>query len=94
MTQPIEVHLVTGFGCKPCTNVKKRLRKLEEEFPELRVTETDVGSEEGTAIALRYRLVGLPGILISGRMALVGDVAEPLLRERLEQARRVLAPEA
>ncbi len=91
MSRAIEIELVTGFGCKPCDNVKKRLKLLQREFPEMTVAETDVGSEAGTAIALRYRLVGLPGILINGRMALVGDVSESLLRERLEQARKVMA---
>lgn len=94
MTQMIEVWVVTGFGCKACENVKERLRRLEKEFPEVRVSEFDVGSDEGTAIALRYKLVGLPGILINGRMALVGDISESLLRERLEQARRTLVAEA
>ncbi|MBI2765918.1 MAG: hypothetical protein HYX53_08420 [Chloroflexi bacterium] len=94
MAQPLEVLVVTGFGCKPCENVKQRLQRLRAEFPELLVTEFDVGSDQGTAIALRYKLVGLPGILVNGRMALVGDVSEALLRERLEQARRALVPEA
>jgi hypothetical protein len=92
MTETIEVWVVTGFGCKPCENVKERLHRLEAEFPDLRVTEFDVGSDQGTAIALRCKLVGLPGILINGRMVLVGDVSESLLRERLEQARRALVP--
>ena len=92
MTETIEVWVVTGFGCKACQNVKERLHRLEAEFPELRVAELDVGSDQGTAIALRYKLVGLPGVLINGRMVLVGDVSESLLRERLEQARRALVP--
>lgn len=94
MTQTIEVSVVSGFGCKPCENVKARLHRLQTEFPELVVTELDVASEQGTAIALRYKLVGLPGILFNGRMVLVGDVSESLLRERLEQTRRALAPHA
>jgi hypothetical protein len=94
MTETIEVWVVTSFGCKPCEHVKERLHRLEAEFPELRVMEFDVGSDRGTAIALRYKLVGLPGILINGRMALVGDVSESLLRERLERARRALVPQA
>jgi hypothetical protein len=94
MTQAIEVCVVTSFGCKACENVKGRLHRLGEEFPEVRLTELDVGSSQGTAIALRYKLVGLPGILINGRMALVGDVSESLLRERLEQARKILVAEA
>ncbi|MBA4180586.1 MAG: hypothetical protein C0506_08370 [Anaerolinea sp.] len=93
MAETTEVWVVTGFGCKPCDHVKERLHRLEAEFPELRVTELDVGSDQGTAIALRYKLVGLPGILINGRMALVGDVSEPLLRERLEQARKARVPQ-
>jgi hypothetical protein len=92
MGETIEVSVVTGFGCKPCENVKDRLHRLEAEFPELMVTEFDVGSDQGTAIALRYRLVGLPGILMNGRMVLVGDVSEGLLRERLEQTRSALLP--
>ncbi len=94
MGETIEVWVVTGFGCKPCANVKQRLHRLEAEFPELKVSEFDVRSDQGTAVALRYRLVGLPGVLINGRMVLVGDVSESLLRERLEQTRSALLSKA
>ena len=94
MTQTIEVWLVTGFGCKPCEKVKKHLDRLRADFPELQVTEVDIGSEEGTALAVRYRLGGLPGILINGRMALVGEVSENLLRERLNLVRQSLSLQA
>ncbi|OGO51559.1 MAG: hypothetical protein A2148_01410 [Chloroflexi bacterium RBG_16_68_14] len=87
----IQVLLVSSFGCKPCQRVKERLQQLRAVFPELRVEEVDLGSEEGTALALRYRLAALPGIVINGRMALVGDVPEALLRQELEAARRVQA---
>ena len=87
----IAVTLVTGFGCKPCERVKERLRALQADFQELRVAEVDVGSDEGTAVAVRYRLAALPGILVNGRMALVGDVSEPVLRRELEAARRAAA---
>ena len=87
----IQVLLVSGFGCKPCQHVKERLHRLGATFPELRVEEVDIGTERGEALATRYRLAALPGVLINGRMALVGDVAEALLQRELEAARRVLA---
>jgi len=87
MVSPIDVRLVSGFGCKPCDSVKRRLQILAEEFPQLEVAEVDIGSEEGVALAVRYRLAALPGILINGRMALAGDVSESLLRRELEAAR-------
>jgi thiol-disulfide isomerase/thioredoxin len=90
----LDLQLVSSSGCKPCEKVKARLERLREEFPELTVEEIDIGSEEGTAIAVKYRLAALPGILINGRMLLVGDVPEPVLRERVELARRSLALEA
>ncbi len=86
----IEVRLVSAFGCKPCDKVKERLLRLQGDFPELRVVELDIGSEEGTALAVRYRLAALPGVLVNGRMALVGDVSESLLRRELEEACRGL----
>ena len=86
MVKQIEVRLVSGFGCKPCDRVKGRLERLRADFPELQVTEVDIGSEEGTAVAVRCRLAALPGILVNGRMALVGDVSESLLRRELEAA--------
>ncbi len=92
MAKEIDVRLVSGLGCKPCDRVKSRLERLRAEFPELRVAEVDVGSEEGAALAVRYRLAALPGVLVNGRMVLVGDVSEPLLRRELEAARRSLSP--
>jgi len=87
----IEVLLVSGFGCKPCQHVKERLDRLRADFPEVRVEEVDIGSDRGEALALRYRLAALPGILVNDRMALVGDVSEALLRRELDAARRVPA---
>ena len=87
----IEVLLVSGFGCKPCQHVKERLDRLRADFPEVRVEEVDIGSNRGEALALRYRLAALPGILVNDRMALVGDVSEALLRRELDAARRVPA---
>ena len=91
MGKEIEVKLVSGFGCKPCERVKKRLLLLQADYPELRVSEVDIGSEEGTALAVRYRLAALPGIQVNGRMALVGDVSESMLRRELEAALHSLA---
>jgi thiol-disulfide isomerase/thioredoxin len=82
----VEVTLVTGSGCGSCDRVKERLQRLQSSFADLSVTEVDIGSKEGTELAVRYRLGGLPGILINGRMALVGDVSEYLLRERINLA--------
>jgi glutaredoxin len=86
----IEVTLVTGQGCKPCEKVKELLRRFGPEFPELRVHEIDIGTDEGADLALRYRLGGLPGLLVNGRFAFVGDVSEEMLRRRLELARATL----
>ena len=84
----IQVLLISGEGCKACERVKERLERLRPEFPSLRVTEIDLASDDGMALALRYRMAALPGIAINGRMALVGDVPEELLRRDLEAAAR------
>jgi hypothetical protein len=86
LAEEIDLLLVTGSDCKACERVKQRLGALQSEFPGLRIREVDIGSPEGTQIAVRYRLVGLPGILIKGRMVLAGDVSEDLLRQRLALA--------
>jgi len=91
LSQVVDVTIVSGPDCLACEHVKERLERLRSEFPPLRVSEVDIGSSEGTALAVRYRLGGLPGILINGRMALVGDVPESLLRERLALALRAAA---
>ena len=91
LSQVVDVTIVSGPDCSACEHVKERLERLRSEFPPLRVSEVDIGSSEGTALAVRYRLGGLPGILINGRMALVGDVPESLLRERLALALRAAA---
>ena len=83
----IEVTLITGSACRPCEKVKVLLEALRAEYPEMRVTELDLGTREGTALAIRYRLGALPGIMINGRMALVGEVSERLLRGELDAAR-------
>ncbi len=94
MTDKIEVMLVTGWGCRPCEKVKQRLTWLAGEFPEMHVSEVDIGTEEGTRLAIRYKLASLPGILINGHMALIGEVSPEHLRERLLLVRQTITAKA
>ena len=62
----VRVLLVTSDGCKPCTRVKRVLRELQVDMPDLTVEEVDYYSSAGSKLAVENSITYPPAVFIEG----------------------------
>ncbi len=82
------VTLLTQADCALCEHAKGVLARVGEDHP-LDVTEIDLATEHGRALAARAGMVFAPGVLVDGRPFGHGRLSERRLRRVLGR----LAPE-
>ena len=76
------VTLLTEADCGLCDHAKKVLGRVGDDHP-LEVTEIDLASQEGRALAARAGVIFAPGVLIDGRPFGYGRLSERKLRRAL-----------
>ncbi len=84
--EPIDVALVTSNGCHFCDDAAELLLELSNQFP-LRIRTVDLASDEGAAIARRYRVPFPPVVLIDGAYFGYGRISRRKLAMRLTQTK-------
>ena len=70
----VRVLLVTSEGCKPCTRVKRVLKELRDEMPDLTVEEVDYYSPAGSKLAVENTITYPPAVFIEGRLFEKGKI--------------------
>ena len=78
----IAVTLLTRADCALCEHAKGVLARVGEDHP-LDVTEIDLATEHGRALAARAGMVFAPGVLVDGRPFSHGRISERKLRRVL-----------
>jgi thiol-disulfide isomerase/thioredoxin len=94
MHAALETLYVTAPRCHFCEGGRAVLAELAERFP-LEVREVDLASEEGRAVAARWRVPYPPILLVDGRLVGFGRLSLRRLARDLEavaEARRVVHP--
>ncbi len=76
------ITLLTQTDCVLCEHAKKVLARVGEDYP-LEVTEVDLASERGRALAAQARVQFAPGVLVDGRPFGYGRLSERRLRRAL-----------
>lgn len=84
--EALELTLVTAADCALCSHGREVLAKLSEELP-LRVSEIDLDSAEGKALAERFPLVFPPILIADGAVLSYGRLSEKRLRKELGRGR-------
>jgi glutaredoxin len=84
VTAPIDITLLTQSACGFCEHAKDVLRRVGQDHP-LRITEIDLGSEEGQRLARRCGVMFAPGVLIDGEPFSYGRISERKLRRTLSK---------
>jgi glutaredoxin len=82
------ITLLTQADCSLCEHAKGVLARVGEDHP-IEVTEVDLASEHGRALASRAGVLFAPGVLVDGRPFGYGRLSERRLRRALGR----LAPE-
>ena len=80
-----EITLLTQTDCGLCEHAKRVLARVGEDYP-LEVTEVDLASEQGRALAAQARVQFAPGVLVDGRPFGYGRLSERRLRRALTRA--------
>lgn len=80
----IGITLLTQDDCVLCEHAKTVLERVRAEHP-LNVTEVDLRSEDGAALALEAGVMFAPGVLIDGRPFSYGRLSERRLRKALNR---------
>jgi len=85
----IAITLLTQADCALCEHAKGVLARVGADHP-VEVTEIDLASEHGRALAARAGVVFAPGVLVDGRPFGYGRLSERRLRRSLSR----MAPES
>lgn len=75
----IRVTLLTQDHCGFCEMAKEVLQRLAQEYP-LHITQIDVATPEGEALAIQGGILFLPGIFLDGKPCCYGRPSERKLR--------------
>jgi len=76
------ITLLTQADCALCEHAKKVLARVGEDHP-IQVTEIDVASEQGRALATGAGVLFAPGVLVDGCPFGYGRLSERRLRRSL-----------
>lgn len=76
------VTLLTQPNCALCEHAKQVLARVATDIP-LTVTEVDLGSDDGRAMAEQADVLFAPGVLLDGRPFGYGRLSERKLRKAL-----------
>ena len=79
------ITLLTQADCALCEHAKRVLARVGADHP-LRVTEIDLASEPGRALAAGAGVLFAPGVLVDGRPFGYGRLSERRLRRELGRA--------
>jgi len=86
VTRPVRITLLTQPSCGLCGHAKQVLDRLGRDYL-LTVTELDLTSPDGQALAARAGVVFDHGVLIDGEPFSFGRLSERRLRRALEHRR-------
>lgn len=82
----IKMQIVTSPGCECCEDVKKYIKEVKKDFPELEEVEIfDVTTPQGQELVQKYNILSAPGIIINGNLEFTGETKEEDLRKKLKE---------
>lgn len=83
----LEVVFVTEGNCVNCDGVRAVLAKVRHEYRHVEVTEVHPDEPLGRSLATEHGIRVLPALIVDGRLRLVGEIPEKLVRREIERAR-------
>ena len=68
------VLLVTSYGCTPCLRVKRILKELQAEIPNLDVEEIEYTSASGSKLSIENSIQYPPAVFLDGKLIAKGKI--------------------
>ncbi len=79
-----EITLLTQDDCRLCDQAKSVVERVRADY-RLTITQLDLTSEQGKALAVEASVMFAPGVLLDGKPFSYGRLSERKLRKALEQ---------
>jgi len=83
------VLLLTSYGCTPCLRVKRILKELQAEIPNLCVEEVEFKSISGSKLSIENNVLYPPAVFLDGKLLVKGKIdAEKMITAIRERDRK------
>lgn len=79
----IEVKLLKSPGCGPCEQAARIWERIRHAYPEFELVTVDI--TESPALAARYGLMAVPGLVVNGVLEAEGHITEQEFRKVLDK---------
>lgn len=80
----MKLQFLTMPDCHTCAEVKKILDEVLPQFPDVKLEEIDITSEEGQKMIQKYSIMSSPGIVIDGELFSTGGINKEKLIKKLK----------
>ena len=81
--------LLTSYGCTPCLRVKRILKELQTEIPDLCVEEVEFKSVSGSKLSIENNVLYPPAVFLDGKLLVKGKIdAEKMITAIRKQDRQ------
>ena len=68
------VQVLTSEGCTPCLRVKRIVKEIQLEIPNVAVEEVDFASPTGSKIAIENNIPYPPAVFVDGKLVAKGKI--------------------
>lgn len=80
----IIVQLVSTPGCTHCEAVRKVLKELKPQYPQMQIQELDATNPDGLELVTKYGILTSPGVIINGELFATGGLNKGEFIKKLE----------
>lgn len=78
--------LITSYGCTPCLRVKRILKELQTEIPNLVVEEVEYKSAPGAKLSIENSIQYPPAVFLDGKLIAKGKIDADKLTSIIREA--------
>lgn len=70
----VNIKLLTREGCTPCLRVKRIVKELQGEFPDITIEEVEFTSSTGSKLAIENNVAYPPAVFLDGKLVAKGKI--------------------
>lgn len=80
----ITIQLVSTPRCTHCEAVRKVLREVKPQYPQMQIQEFDATNPDGLELVTKYGILTSPGVIINGELFATGGINKGELIKKLD----------
>ena len=82
---------MTSLGCTPCLRIKRLLRELQAEMPNLTFEEVEFASPTGSKLAIENGILYPPAVFLNGKLIAKGKIDAEAMAARIRKTNEMIA---